>query len=160
IASAIAVGLTEKGKKVHLTTTDPAAHIDDIFKDNSNKENLTISSADPEYEVEKYKQEDLEQTGKAQDEVRLAYLNEDIESACTEEVAVFRAFADVVEKSENDIVVIDTAPTGHTLLLLDSTEAYHKEMSRSTGDIPESVKKLLPRLRNPEETDVVIVTLA
>ena len=160
IASAIAVGLTEKGKKVHLTTTDPAAHLDYIFKDNSKKENLTISSVDPEKEVEKYKQEVLEQAGKEQDEEGLAYLKEDLESPCTEEIAVFRAFADVVEKSENEIVVIDTAPTGHTLLLLDSTEAYHKEMSRSTGDIPESVKKLLPRLRNPEETDVVIVTLA
>src|SRR5699024_6297391 len=79
---------------------------------------------------------------------------------CTEEIAVFRAFAEVVEKSENEIVVIDTAPTGHTLLLLDSSEAYHKEMSRSTGDIPESVRKLLPRLRNPEETDDVIVSLS
>lgn len=160
IASAIAVGLTEKGKKVHLTTTDPAAHLDYTFKDNSKKENLTISSVDPEKEVEKYKQEVLEQAGKDQDEEGLAYLKEDLESPCTEEIAVFRAFAEVVEKSENEIVVIDTAPTGHTLLLLDSTEAYHKEMSRSTGDIPESVKKLLPRLRNPEETDVVIVTLA
>lgn len=160
IASAIAVGLTEKGKKVHLTTTDPAAHLDYIFKDNSKKENLTISSVDPEKEVEKYKQEVLEQAGKDQDEEGLAYLKEDLESPCTEEIAVFRAFAEVVERSENEIVVIDTAPTGHTLLLLDSTEAYHKEMSRSTGDIPESVIKLLPRLRNPEETDVVIVTLA
>ena len=160
IASAIAVGLTEKGKKVHLTTTDPAAHLDYIFKDNSKRENLTISSIDPEKEVEKYKQEVLEQAGKDQDEEGLAYLKEDLESPCTEEIAVFRAFAKVVEKSEKEIVVIDTAPTGHTLLLLDSTEAYHKEMSRSTGDIPESVKKLLPRLRDPEETDVVIVTLA
>src|SRR5699024_3693213 len=160
IASAIAVGLTEKGKKVHLTTTDPAAHLDYIFKDNSKKEKLTISSVDPEKEVEKYKQEVLEQAGKDQDEEGLAYLKEDLQSPCTAEIAVFRAFAEVVEKSENEIVVIDTAPAGHTLLLLDSTEAYHKEMIRSTGDIPESVRKLLPRLRNPEETDVVIVTLA
>src|SRR5690625_5857246 len=99
----------------------------------------------------------MEQAGKDQDEEGLAYLKEDLESPCTEEIAVFRAFAEVVERSENEIVVIDTAPTGHTLLLLDSTEAYHKEMSRSTGDIPESMKKLLPRLRNSEETDVVIV---
>src|SRR5699024_2639766 len=152
IASAIAVGLTEKGRKVLLTTTDPAAHLDYTFKDNSQKENLTISSVDPEKEVEKYKQEVLEQAGRDQDEEGLAYLKEDLESPCTEEIAVFRAFAEVVEKSENEIVVIDTAPTGHTLLLLDSTEAYHKEMSRLTGDVPESVKKLLPRLRNPEET--------
>ena len=160
IASAIAVGLSEKGHRVHLTTTDPAAHLAYTFEGSVLGENLTISSINPEIEVEKYKQEVLSTAGEGLDEEGLAYLKEDLESPCTEEIALFRAFAEVVEKSENEIVVIDTAPTGHTLLLLDSTEAYHKEMSRSTGDVPESVKKLLPRLRNPEETGVVIVTLA
>ena len=160
IASAIAVGLSEKGHRVHLTTTDPAAHIAYTFEGSILKDNLTISSINPEIEVKKYQQEVLSTAGEGLDEEGLAYLKEDLESPCTEEIALFRAFAEVVEKSENEIVVIDTAPTGHTLLLLDSTEAYHKEMSRSTGDVPESVKKLLPRLRNPEETGVVIVTLA
>lgn len=160
IASAIAVGLSEKGHRVHLTTTDPAAHLAYAFEGSVLGENLTISSINPEFEVDKYKQEVLSTAGEGLDEEGLAYLKEDLESPCTEEIALFRAFAEVVEKSENEIVVIDTAPTGHTLLLLDSTEAYHKEMSRSTGDVPESVKKLLPRLRNPEETGVVIVTLA
>ncbi|WP_342511824.1 arsenical pump-driving ATPase [Sporosarcina sp. FSL K6-1522] len=160
IASAIAVGLSEKGHRVHLTTTDPAAHLAYTFEGSALRDNLTISSINPEVEVEKYQQEVLSTAGEGLDEEGLAYLKEDLESPCTEEIALFRAFADVVEKSENEIVVIDTAPTGHTLLLLDSTEAYHKEMSRSTGDVPESVKKLLPRLRNPQETGVVIVTLA
>lgn len=160
IASAIAVGLAEKGHSVHLTTTDPAAHLDYTFKDGSTNNRLSISSINPAVEVETYKQEVLRTAGNELDEEGLAYLKEDLESPCTEEIALFRAFADVVGKSENEIVVIDTAPTGHTLLLLDSTEAYHKEMSRSAGDVPESVKKLLPRLRNPEETGVVIVTLA
>lgn len=161
IASAIAVGLSEKGHKVHLTTTDPAAHLAYMFHDDGTmKENLSISSIDPTEEVEKYKQEVLSAVGEEQDEEGLAYLKEDLESPCTEEIAMFQAFAEVVEKSEDEIVVIDTAPTGHTLLLLDSTEAYHKEMSRSTGEVSTSVKKLLPRLRNPKETGVVIVTLA
>ena len=158
VAAAIAVGLTEKGHKVHLTTTDPAAHLDYMFKDSAFNENLSISSIDPEVEVENYKEEVITNAGELNDE-ELAYLQEDLESPCTEEIAVFRAFADVVERSKHEIVVIDTAPTGHTLLLLDSTEAYHKEMSRSAGEIPESVRNLLPRLRNPEETGVVIVTL-
>src|SRR5699024_6147632 len=102
------------------------------------KENLSISSIDPTAEVEKYKQEVLSTVGKEQDEEGLAYLKEDLESPCTEEIAMFQAFAEVVEKSDDEIVVIDTAPTGHTLLLLDSTEAYHKEMSRSTGEVPTS----------------------
>lgn len=159
VASAIAAGLSEKGHKVHLTTTDPASHLDYMFKNNDVDENLSISSIDPEIEVENYKKEVISAAGEL-GEGELAYLKEDLESPCTEEIAVFRAFADVVARSENEIVVIDTAPTGHTLLLLDSSEVYHKEMSRSTGSTPESVKALLPRLRNPEETEVVIVTLA
>ncbi|WP_067725920.1 arsenical pump-driving ATPase [Oceanobacillus damuensis] len=159
VASSIAVGLSEKGHKVHLTTTDPASHLDYMFKNSAVDENLSISSIDPELEVEKYKKEVISAAGHLGEE-ELAYLKEDLESPCTEEIAVFRAFADVVARSENEIVVIDTAPTGHTLLLLDSSEAYHKEMSRSTGSTPESVKALLPRLRNPQETEVVIVTLA
>lgn len=160
VASAIAVGLTEKGHKVHLTTTDPAAHLAYTFEGSEQRDNLSISSINPEIEVARYKENVIKQAGSGMTEEELAYLKEDLESPCTEEIALFQAFAKVVEKSENEIVVIDTAPTGHTLLLLDSTEAYHKEMSRSTGDVPASVKKLLPLLRNPQETAVVIVTLA
>ncbi|MFP3323192.1 arsenical pump-driving ATPase [Planococcus sp. SIMBA_160] len=160
VASAIAVGLSEKGHQVHLTTTDPAAHLAYTFEGSGTRDNLSISSINPEIEVARYKETVIEQAGSAMTGEELAYLKEDLESPCTEEIALFQAFAKVVEKSENEIVVIDTAPTGHTLLLLDSTEAYNKEMSRSTGDVPDSVKKLLPRLRNPKETGVVIVTLA
>lgn len=160
IASAIAVGLSEKGHRVHLTTTDPAAHLAYTFAGSEERDNLSVSSINPQIEVERYKKTVLENAGNGLSEEEVAYLKEDLESPCTEEIALFQAFAAVVEKSENEIVVIDTAPTGHTLLLLDSTKAYHKEMSRSTGDVPENVKKLLPRLRNPEETGVVIVTLA
>ncbi|WP_449355663.1 arsenical pump-driving ATPase [Virgibacillus natechei] len=160
IASSIAVGLSEKGHKVHLSTTDPAANLGYMFHDDGTMKNLSISSIDPTEEVEKYKQEVLSTVGKEQNEEGLVYLKEDLESPCTEEIAMFQAFAEVVERSDDEIVVIDTAPTGHTLLLLDSTEAYHKEMSRSMVEVPTSVKKLLPRLRNPKETGVVIVTLA
>ncbi|MGM0901852.1 MAG: arsenical pump-driving ATPase [Bacillota bacterium] len=160
MASAIAVGLVEKGHKVHLTTTDPAAHLELMFKNSENNQLLSISRIDPKQEVEAYKQEVLSTAGKELDEGGLAYLEEDLNSPCTEEIAVFRAFAEVVEKSEDEIVVIDTAPTGHTLLLLDAAQSYHKELARTTGDVPESVQKLLPRLRNPQETSVVIVTLA
>ncbi len=89
----------------------------------------------------------------------IAYVKEDLRSPCTQEIAVFRAFVEIVEKDEDQVVVIDTAPTGHTLLLLESTQSYNKEISRSQGDIPESAKKLLPRLKNSAETEVIIVTL-
>ena len=159
MASAIAVGLAEKGLKVHLTTTDPAAHLDYTFRQKDAHNNLSISRLDPKKEVEAYKETVLSQNKDQLDEDALAYLEEDLNSPCTEEIAVFQAFADIVEKSKDEIVVIDTAPTGHTLLLLNSAESYHKEISRSSGTVSESVKNLLPKLRNPEETSVVIVTL-
>ena len=160
VASALAVGLVEKGHRVHLTTTDPAAHLEYQFQSDHLNQNLTISSINPKVEVEKYKAEVLSKASNDLDEAGLAYLKEDLESPCTEEIAVFQAFAEVVAKSENEIVVIDTAPTGHTLLLLDASESYSKEIERSTGEVPESARKLLPQIRNPKETSVVIVTLA
>lgn len=160
MASVIAVGLVEKGHKVHLTTTDPAAHLQFMFKQGELNSNLSISRIDPKKEVEAYKTEVLSNVSGDLDEEALAYIEEDLNSPCTEEIAVFRAFAEVVAKAEDEIVVIDTAPSGHTLLLLDAAQSFHKELARSTGEIPASVKELLPRLRNPEETSVVIVTLA
>lgn len=160
IAAAIAVGLVEKGHKVHLTTTDPAAHLEFVFQNSEFNDRLTISRIDPKEEVTAYRSEVLSKVSGDLDEEALAYIEEDLNSPCTEEIAVFRAFAEVVASSKDAIVVIDTAPTGHTLLLLDAAQAYHKELARSTGDIPESAKHLLPRLRNPKETSVVIVTLA
>lgn len=157
IAAAIALGLARRGKRVHLTTTDPAAHLKFVMDEDYG---ITLSSIDEKYELEKYREEVL---GKARETMSgddLAYIEEDLRSPCTQEIAVFRAFAQIVERSENEVVVIDTAPTGHTLLLLDSTQNYNREIQRSQGDIPDSVKKLLPKLKNASETEVIIVTLA
>jgi arsenite-transporting ATPase len=158
IAAAIAIGLSRKGKKVHLTTTDPAGHLKSVLDESYG---ISLSNIDEKKELEKYREEVL---GKAREnnmsEEDITYIEEDLRSPCTQEIAVFRAFAEIVEKSQNEVVVIDTAPTGHTLLLLDSTESYNKEISRSEGDIPKSVINLLPKLRNEDETEVIIVTLA
>src|SRR5699024_6034283 len=159
IPSAIPARLSGEGPSVHLASTAPAAQLAYMFHDDGTmKENLSISRIRRTDEVEKYKQEVLSAVAVEPREGGIAYVNEDLESPCTEEIAMFQAFAEVVEKSEDETVVTDTTPTAHTLLLLDSTEAYHKEMSRSTGEVSTSVKKLLPRLRNPKETGVVIVT--
>ncbi|TQR21762.1 arsenical pump-driving ATPase [Psychrobacillus vulpis] len=160
VASAIAVGLVEKGHRVHLTTTDPAAHLNYQFQSSLMNQNLSISCIDPKQEVEKYKADVLSKASKDLDEDGITYLQEDLNSPCTEEIAVFRAFAEVVAKTENEIVVIDTAPTGHTLLLLDAAQSYSKEIEKSTGEVPKSVEKLLPLLRDPKVTEIVIVTLA
>jgi arsenite-transporting ATPase len=157
IAAAIALGLAKKGKKVHLTTTDPAAHLKFVV---DGSEGLTLSNIDEKKELEKYREEVLSKARETMTEEDIEYIEEDLRSPCTQEIAVFRAFAEIVERSEDEVVVIDTAPTGHTLLLLDSTESYNKEISRSQGDTPEAVKKLLPKLRDSSKTEVVIVTLA
>jgi arsenite-transporting ATPase len=157
IAAAIALGIAHKGAKVHLTTTDPAAHVKSVIEETSD---ITISRIDEQAELAKYKEEVLSKARETISGEDLAYIEEDLRSPCTQEIAVFRAFAQIVEKAKNEVVVIDTAPTGHTLLLLDSTQRYHREIKRSQGDIPESVKNLLPRLRNADETEVLIITLA
>lgn len=157
IAATIALGLAKKGKKVHLTTTDPAAHLKFVLEEGHG---ITLSNIDEKKELEKYKEEVLSKARETMSGEDIEYVEEDLRSPCTQEIAVFRAFAEIVEKSENEVVVIDTAPTGHTLLLLDSTQSYHKEIQRSQGDIPEAVKKLLPKLRDEKETEVIIVTLA
>lgn len=157
VAAAIALGLSAKGKKVHLTTTDPAAHLKFVIDESSG---ITMSHIDEHAELKKYQEEVLKKARETMSEDDIAYVEEDLRSPCTQEIAVFRAFAEIVEKAEDQIVVIDTAPTGHTLLLLESTQSYNHEIKRSNGDIPESARKLLPRLRNSAETEVIIVTLA
>ncbi|WP_353094856.1 arsenical pump-driving ATPase [Tissierella praeacuta] len=157
IAATIAVELAKRGKKVHLTTTDPAAHLNFVIDESYG---ITISSIDEKKELKRYQEEVLSKARETMTDDDIAYVEEDLRSPCTQEIAVFRAFAEIVERSENEVVVIDTAPTGHTLLLLESTQSYNREIARTQGDIPESVKKLLPKLRDGNQTEVIIVTLA
>lgn len=156
IASSVALKLSKLGKKVHLATTDPADHIKFMIDSSSG---ISMSHIDEKEELKKYQDEVLGNARKTMSEDDVAYIEEDLRSPCTQEIAVFRAFAELVEKADDEIVVIDTVPTGHTLLLLDSTLSYHQEVQRTQGQVPESVKNLLPRLRG-EETEVLIVSLA
>ena len=156
IAAAIAMGLSQRGKKVHLATTDPAAHLNFVLNE---ADGITMSHIDEAVELKKYQTEVLDKAKENHmSDEDIAYIEEDLRSPCTQEIAVFRAFAEIVEKADDEIVVIDTAPTGHTLLLLESTESYDKEIQRTKGETLEAVKKLLPRLKSAE-TEVIIVTL-
>lgn len=156
IAASIAKGLVEKGKKVHLTTTDPAAHLNYIVHES---DTLGISHIDEKKELELYQNEVLTKARESMSEEDLAYVEEDLNSPCTEEIAVFRKFAEIVSMTEADVVVIDTAPTGHTLLLLESSQSYAKEVERTSGEVPESITRLLPILQDHNQTEVVMVTL-
>ena len=156
LATDIALKLTALGAKVHLTTTDPANHIN---YDLAVKAGIAVSRIDEAEVLEKYKNEVRSKAAEAMTAADMEYIEEDLRSPCTQEIAVFKAFAEIVDKADNEIVVIDTAPTGHTLLLLDATQSYHKEVERTQGEVTGAVANLLPRLRNPKETEVVIVTL-
>lgn len=157
IAAAIASELAKRGKKVHLTTTDPAAHIGFVIDESFG---ITLSNIDEKKELKKYQEEVLSKARETMSDDDIDYVEEDLRSPCTQEIAVFRAFAEIVQRSEDEVVVIDTAPTGHTLLLLESTQSYNKEIARTQGDIPESVKNLLPKLKDDSLTEVIIITLA
>lgn len=159
VAAAVALALADAGFKVHLSTTDPAAHVSEVTKGVDLASGLTVSRIDPEKVTAAYRDEVLANAGKDLDEDGKSLLDEDLRSPCTEEIAVFRSFADAVAKGQDQFVVLDTAPTGHTILLLDAALAYHKELSRQTHEIPDNVQSLLPRLRDPEFTKVLIVTL-
>jgi arsenite/tail-anchored protein-transporting ATPase len=156
IAAAIATELARRGHQVHLNTTDPAAHVAAAA---GQLEGLHVSRIDPQTEIRAYVEQVMNTTGKTLDANGRALLEEDLRSPCTEEIAVFRAFARTVAQGEDAFVVLDTAPTGHTLLLLDATESYHREVAKRASDMPEEVLKLLPRLRDADFTRVLITTL-
>lgn len=158
VAAAIATALAGRGLAVHLSTTDPAAHLTTTIA-GEGMPNMTVDRIDPVVETVKYSQEVLASAGAGLDSAGLALLEEDLRSPCTEEIAVFRAFAKAVAGGQDRIVVLDTAPTGHTILLLDAALAYHREVLRQSSNMPEPVRQLLPRLRDPDFTRVLIVTL-
>jgi arsenite/tail-anchored protein-transporting ATPase len=157
VAVSIAVELARRGHKVHLTTTDPAAHVAEAL--GQAVDGVRVSRIDPIAETHAYASEVIRTAGANLDAAGRALLEEDLRSPCTEEIAVFRAFARIVDEGEHGFVVIDTAPTGHTLLLLDAAESYHREVLRTSGNAPEEVRRLLPRLRDPLFTKILLVTL-
>jgi len=158
LAATVALELASRGHPVHLSTTDPAAHIQQVV--GSEIEGLEVSRIDPKKEVEDYTQYVLRSKGKDLDAEGLALLEEDLRSPCTEEVAVFRAFSRTVSKARNGFVVLDTAPTGHTLLLLDTAGAYHREVERSVAGSDTHLTTPLMRLQDADFTKILIATLA
>ena len=157
LAAAIAAELAHRGHHVHLSTTDPAAHVHDAVGEGI--AGLSVSRIDPAEQTRVYSEQVMAAAGADLDEQGRALLEEDLRSPCTEEIAVFRAFADIVAAGEDGFVVLDTAPTGHSLLLLDATQSYHRDIARGLSEVPDAVAHLLPRLRDPDYTRVLIVTL-
>lgn len=149
-----------RGFPVTLTTTDPAAHVEQAARElSAGATGLRVTRIDPVLETRRYTEEVMSSAGSGLDAQGKALLEEDLRSPCTEEIAVFRAFAETVAQGEDRFVVIDTAPTGHTLLLLDAAESYHREVLKKPSGSPQAVQRLLPRLRDPEFTRVLLVTL-
>jgi arsenite/tail-anchored protein-transporting ATPase len=156
LAIRISLEFLRRGEKVTLTSTDPADHISELF---SGKRNLTLKSIDEKKELSDYQAEVLAKAKYANvEEGEMAYIAEGLRSPCTQEIATFRAFANIVEKAKDSICVIDTAPTGHTLLLLNSAEAYNREIQHNGGEATAALRDLLPRLQS-SETSIIIVSL-
>jgi arsenite/tail-anchored protein-transporting ATPase len=159
IAAAIAVSLARRGLDVHLTTSDPAAHLSETLVDEL--EHLDVSRIDPREETERYRRKVLESKGAKLDDEARALLEEDLRSPCTEEIAVFQAFSRIIREAGRRFVVMDTAPTGHTLLLLDATGAYHREIVRQMGrNTGVHYTTPMMQLQDPAQTRMLIVTLA
>jgi len=161
IAAALAVGLVQRGHSVHLTTTDPAAHVADAL--HGSLEGLKVGRIDPRAETAAYIAKIMATRGKDLDEQGQALLLEDLQSPCTEEVAVFHAFSRVVNEARSSFVVLDTAPTGHSLLLMDATGAYHRQMVQQYEGQAEGkglhIITPLMRLQDGSMTRVIIITL-
>ncbi len=157
LAAAIAVELAARGHAVDLTTSDPAAHLAETLQ--GEMSNLKLSRIDPHVEIERYRQHVLDTKGRNLDAQGRALLEEDLRSPCTEEIAVFQAFSRAIREANNAFVVMDTAPTGHTLLLLDATGAYHREVARNMKDKMHITTPMM-QLQNREHTRILIVTLA
>ncbi|MDP3743735.1 MAG: arsenical pump-driving ATPase [Methylotenera sp.] len=158
VAAAVAVELARRGLPVHLTTSDPAAHLSDTL--NGTLDNLTVSRIDPHEETERYRNHVLETKGAQLDAHGRALLKEDLRSPCTEEIAVFQAFSRIIREAGKKFVVMDTAPTGHTLLLLDATGAYHREVARQMDKAHLQFTTPMMQLQDPKQTKILIVTLA
>ncbi|CDG56096.1 Arsenical pump-driving ATPase ArsA [Halomonas sp. A3H3] len=158
MAAAIAVELAQRGLPVHLTTSDPAAHLSETL--DGVLPNLTVGRIDPSAETERYRQHVLTTKGAALDDQGRALLEEDLRSPCTEEIAVFQAFSRTIREASKKFVVMDTAPTGHTLLLLDATGAYHREIARQLGNTGMHFSTPMMQLQDPRQTKVLLVTLA
>jgi arsenite/tail-anchored protein-transporting ATPase len=157
IAAAVAVELAKRGFPVHLSTSDPAAHLTEILQ--GSLEHLTVSRIDPHEVTEAYRAQVLATKGAKLDAAGRAVLEEDLRSPCTEEIAVFQAFSRVIREAGKMFVVMDTAPTGHTLLLLDATGAYHRDIVRQMGERGHFTTPMM-QLQDPKQTKVLIVTLA
>jgi arsenite-transporting ATPase len=158
LAAAVAVELARRGLPVHLTTSDPAANLSETL--DGSMDNLAVSRIDPRVETERYRQHVLETKGAKLDSEGRALLEEDLRSPCTEEIAVFQAFSRIIREAGQKFVVMDTAPTGHTLLLLDATGAYHREIMRQTTDNKLHVRTPMMRLQDEKQTKILLVTLA
>lgn len=158
LAAAVAVELAHRGLPVHLTTSDPAAHINETL--NGTMDNLTVSRIDPHAEIERYKKHVMETKGVKLDDAGRKLLEEDLRSPCTEEIAVFQAFSRIIREAGKKFVVMDTAPTGHTLLLLDATGSYHREIERQMGKTNTHFTTPMMQLQDPKQTKVLLVTLA
>lgn len=158
IAAALALGLIARGKTVHLSTTDPAAHLAGTLA--SEVPGLRVDRIDPKIETQRYIDRMMAAKSPGLNAQEQALMLEDLRSPCTEEVAVFHAFSRIVNEARSAFVVLDTAPTGHSLLLMDAAGAYHRQTLRDfAGHGSGRMTTPLMRLQDGAYTRIILVTL-
>ncbi len=141
-----------------MSTTDPAAHLS-VTLDGA-VEGLRVYRIDPVAETQRYVDKIMATKGAGLSQSEKELMLEDLRSPCTQEVAVFHAFSRIVGEARSAFVVLDTAPTGHSLLLMDATGAYHRQMVREfEGHCAGRMVTPLMRLQDPAYTKIVLVTL-
>lgn len=170
VSCATAVHLAEKGYKTLLITTDPASHIGEVLGHSVEDKALPVEDVpgldaviiDQEKATEEYKQRMLDEARQKYSEDMLTAMKEELESPCTEEMAAFDKFMEYVEADTYDLVVFDTAPTGHTLRLLELPFDYSDQVGMmfsgaGNGDQKESeagnrLKRIIERMKDPEQS--------
>lgn len=140
IAAATALWVAEQGYKTLLLTTDPAAHLGQIFgakvTDKPAKmrgeQHLWITHVDAEKATQDYKEKILAEARGKYDKERLLAIEEELNSPCTEEMATFEKFIELATLKNFEVIIFDTAPTGHTLRLLELPVDWSKQLEIKT----------------------------
>jgi arsenite-transporting ATPase len=141
MSCATAVWLAKAGYKTLLVTTDPAPNLADIFGQAighqitpiQDMENLHAIEINPDAASEEYRERIVAPLKELLDEKNLNVVREQLKSPCVEEVAAFDKFIEFMDDPGYDVVVFDTAPTGHTIRLLELPSGWTETLNQNAA---------------------------
>ena len=175
VSCATATWLADNDYNTLLVTTDPAPNLSDIFgqqighevTDIDGVDNLSAIEIDPDAAAEEYRQETIEPMRELLDDEQIQAVEEQLNSPCVEEIAAFDNFVDFMDSPEYDVVVFDTAPTGHTIRLMELPSDWNAELEKggstcigpaaSMEDRKKDYERAIDTLQNSEKTSFAFV---